>query len=259
MRARKIIALGFALAVWAAAASAYTVILKDGSKLVAKEKYKVVNGMAIIVLANGTQTSIRASEIDTARTDQVNQSNYGTAVVLDATGKETDLPASEPAPTRPELKDLIAARQQAPQPAAAAAAARRESRPAADGAGASSSGSDLDRLPRNPLPRLELAAEIKQQLRAKGIEDVLIYRGSRPDRALLEITTNSEAAVFRSLEAAAAVLATVQSKGIAGFELSLTSAARERAGQFVLTPELAAMLTEKRVETGTFYVTNVQF
>lgn len=257
MRARKIIALGFALAVWAAAASAYTVILKDGSKLVAKEKYKVVNGMAIIVLANGTQTSIRASEIDTARTDQVNQSNYGTAVVLDATGKETDLPASEPAPTRPELKDLIAARQQAPQPAAAAA--RRESRPAANGAGASSSGSDLDRLPRNPLPRLELAAEIKQQLRAKGIEDVLIYRGSRPDRALLEITTNSEAAVFRSLEAAAAVLATVQSKGIAAFELSLTSAARERAGQFVLTSELASMLVDKRVETGTFYVNNVQF
>jgi hypothetical protein len=258
MRARKIVVLGFALVAWAAAASAYTVILKDGSKLVAKEKYKVVNGMAIIVLANGTQTSIKASEIDAARTDQINQSNYGTAVVLDASGKETDLPASTPPPPRPELKDLIAARQQAPQPAAPTA--RRDSRPAANGAAVSgSSGSDLDRLPRTPLSRLELAADIKQQLRAKGIEDVLIYRGSRPDRALLEITTNSEAAVFRSLEAAAAVLAAVQSKGIAAFELSLTSAARERAGQFVLTPDLAAMLIDKRVETGAFYVTNVQF
>jgi hypothetical protein len=258
MRAGKIVALGFALLVWAAAASAYTVILKDGSKLVAKEKYKVVNGMALIVLANGTQTSIKANEIDVARTDQINQSNYGTAVVLDASGKETDLPASTPPPPRPELKDLIAARQQAPQPAAPAA--RRDSRPAASSAGGgTTAGSDLDHLPRTPLPRLELAAEIKQALRAKGIEDVLIYRGSRPDRALLEITTNSEAAVFRSLEAAAAVLATVQSKGIAAFELSLTSAARERAGQFALTPELASMLTDKRVETGTFYVNNVQF
>ena len=255
MRPGKILAVGIALVAWAAAASAYTVILKDGSKLVAKEKYKVVNGMALIVLANGTQTSLKASEIDVARTDQINQSNYGTAVVLDPSGKETDLPASAPPPPRPELKDLIASRQQTAAPAAATA--RRDTRPA--GPAADASGSDLDRLPRAPLPRLELAAEIKQALRAKGIEDVLVYRGSRADRALLEVTTNSEAAVFRSLEAAAAVLIAMQSKGFAALELSLSSASRERAGQFTLTPDLAAMLAEKRIETGAFYVANVQF
>jgi hypothetical protein len=257
MRPPKILALTLALAVWASAAGAYTVILKDGTKLVAREKYKVVNGMALIVLQNGTQTSIKASEIDEARTTQINQSNYGTAVVLDETGKQTDLPANTPPPPRPQLKDLIASRQSAPQPAAAAP--RREASAAAPGPAPTSGGTELDRLPRVPLAKLELAGEIKQALRAKGIEDVLIYRGSRPDRALLEITTNSEAAVFRSLEASAAVLLQMRARGISAFELSMSSAARERAGQFTLTPELAAMLDEKRVETGVFYVQNVQF
>ncbi len=257
MRSSKILVLALVLAVWSSAAWAYTVILKDGTKLVAREKYKVVNGMALIVLQNGTQTSIKASEIDEARTTQVNRSNYGTAVVLDETGKQTDLPANTPPPPRPQLKDLIASRQSAPQPPPAAAP-RRESSAAPRPAPASGA-SELDRLPRLALPRLELAAEVKQAMRAKGIEDVLIYRGSRADRALLEITTNSEAAVFRSLEAAAAVLLQMQGRGISAFELSLSTAARERAGQFALTPELASMLAEKRIETGTFYVQNVQF
>lgn len=256
MRSARILAFGAVLVLWSSIAAAYTIYLKDGSKLIAREKYKVVNGMALIVLQNGTQTSIKASEIDEARTSQTNTANYGTAVVLDESGKETDLPANAPAPTRPELKDLIASRQGAPQPAAPAA--RRDTRQAVPTA-ADPASSDLDRIPRAPFSKLELAAEIKTALRAKGIEDVLIYRGSRPDRALLEVTTNSEAAVFRSLEAAAAVLVDMRAKGIGAFELSLSSANRERAGQFVLTPELAATLAEKRIETGAFYVQNVQF
>ena len=51
----------------------------------------------------------------------------------------------------------------------------------------------------------------------------------------------------------------MRAKGVGAFELSLSSANRERAGQFVLTPDLAATLAEKRVETGAFYVQNVQF
>jgi hypothetical protein len=109
------------------------------------------------------------------------------------------------------------------------------------------------------MSQLEVAAEIKQQLRGKGIEDVLVYRGSRGDRALLEITTNSEAAVFRSLEAAAAVLLQMQTRGINAFEVSMTSSARERAGEFTLTPELATLLAQKQIETSAFYVRHVVF
>ena len=55
-------------------AHAYTIYLKDGSTLIAKEKYRVEEGKAIITLQNGTQTFIDASEIDVARTERTNMS-----------------------------------------------------------------------------------------------------------------------------------------------------------------------------------------
>ena len=79
----KILAAGLALALAASSSWAYTVYLKDGSKLVAKDKYKVQGDMALIVLANGTQTSLKLAEIDQEKTALANQSNYGTAVVLE--------------------------------------------------------------------------------------------------------------------------------------------------------------------------------
>ena len=257
----KIVAVGLALALAASASWAYTVYLKDGSKLVAKDKYQVQGDMAFIVLQNGTRTSIKLSEIDEERSRLANQSNYGTAVVLDEKGQETLPQNVPPPPPRPELKDLIASRPAAPAPGApaspSASTTRREAAPAAPTTGGNAAG--FSSLPRTPLPRLEVAAEIKQQLRAKGIEDVLIYRGSRGDRALLEITTNSEAAIFRSLEAAAAVLLQMKSRGVNAFEVSMTSSARERAGEFTLTPELATQLAQKQMETSAFYVQHVVF
>ena len=106
---------------------------------------------------------------------------------------------------------------------------------------------------------VEEVSKLRDTFRGKGIEDVTVYRGSRGDRALLEITTNSEAAIFRSLEAAAAVLLQMQNRGIKAFELSMMSSARERAGEFTLTPELANVLAQKQIETSAFYVQNVVF
>lgn len=257
MRPRILTAAALALVLSTSSAWAYTVYLKDGTKLVARDKYKVQNGLALIVLQNGTQTSIQLSEIDEPRTAQANQSNYGTAVVLDESGKESTVTPSAPAPRRPELKDLIAARQNAPAPPPAAPAARRPAQAASAAPPATSSG--LASVQRVPLPQLELAAEIKQALRGKGIEEVSVYRGSRPDRALLEITTNSEAVIFRALEACAAALQQIRGRGIGTFEIAMASAGRERAGEFVLTPELANVLALKQMETSAFFVQHVQF
>lgn len=258
MRSRILTAAALALVLTTSSAWAYTIFLKDGTKLVARDKYKVQNGLALIVLQNGTQTSIQLSEIDEARTTQANQSNYGTAVVLDESGKETVTPSAPP-PRRPELKDLIAARQNAPAPPPSAAPSARRPAQAASPAAAPSSATGLAAVQRAPFPKLDLAAEIKQALRAKGIEEVTVYRGSRPDRALLEITTNSEAAIFRALEASAAALLQIRGRGIGTFEIALATAGRERAGEFVLTPELANVLALKQLETSAFFVQHVQF
>ena len=65
MRRWKMILLPLLLIVLAAPLSAYTIYLKDGTRIVAKQKYRVdEDGKAIITLQNGTQTFIKSSEID---------------------------------------------------------------------------------------------------------------------------------------------------------------------------------------------------
>ncbi|MGB5514244.1 MAG: hypothetical protein WBP36_06945, partial [Thermoanaerobaculia bacterium] len=49
------------IAIMAIPAGAYTIYLKDGSRLIAKEKHRLEDGKAIIVLQNGTRTFIEAS------------------------------------------------------------------------------------------------------------------------------------------------------------------------------------------------------
>jgi hypothetical protein len=237
---------------------AYTIYMKDGSKLVAREKHRVVGDQAIIVLPNGTQTSIAVTEIDAARTEQANRVNYGTAVEIEG-GKTGEVQAAAPPKERPGLQDLIASRGGLPAepPARRPAGSESSRQPQQTAAGHT----DLAALPRAPLQRLELAAEIQTAFRGRGVEEVMVYRGTAADRPLVEITTNSEAAIFRALESAAAVLLELRQRGagVSALELLMMSSSRERAGQFTLTPELAAELADDRMEASAFFVRHVQF
>ena len=112
-----------------------------------------------------------------------------------------------------------------------------------------------------PRP-LWIASEVQRLFRAQGVEQILIYQGSQPRYLMLDIVTNSEAAVFRTLEVAASCLQHIRSQHpeeIGGFELVLGTAEREPAGQFLITPEAAAELAEKRIETSAFFVDRVRF
>jgi hypothetical protein len=237
-------------------AGAYTIYLRDGSRLLAREKYQIENGRAIIVLQNGTTTFIAAGEIDVQRTEQANRNNLGTAVVLED-GKVTESAAPPPPPPKPTLSDLIASRSTAPRERPEV----RRTGEASEASGRTPAGFvDLRTVPRSPLPQLDLAAQIQQLYRGLGVEEVAIFRGTEADRPLLEITTNSEASIFRSLEASAQVLIQLrQQRRVGALELLLMTAARDRAGQFVITPELAGELADKRADTAAFFVRHVQF
>ena len=91
--------LSFALILLLAATpiAAYTIYLKDGSRLIAREKYTLEGDRALILLQNGTQTFLAASEIDVPRTDAANRNNYGTAMVLQD-GEFTEAPP-DPSPS----------------------------------------------------------------------------------------------------------------------------------------------------------------
>ena len=78
---RRNLSLALILLFLAAPMAAYTIYLRDGARLIAKEKYTLDGDRALIVLQNGTQTFLAASEIDVPRTDAANRNNYGTAMV----------------------------------------------------------------------------------------------------------------------------------------------------------------------------------
>lgn len=247
------------LSLTASAAAAYTVYLRDGSKIIASEPFTVDGDKAIIILQNGTRTSIAASEIDMERTRSANQSNLGSALVIED-GKVTEL-TTTPAPPRKEtLSDLIANRRVGPGVRSDTAPEART----AERARVPIDTDDLDfrSLPRRPFRDLEVASEVQRFFRAQGVEQILLYQGSQPGHLLADVVTNSEASVFRALEVAAACLQHVQRGGatdITAFELTFATAEREAGGQFLLDPDSAALLAGKTTDVSAFYVQRVRF
>jgi len=241
-------------------AAGYTIYLKDGARLVAKEKYKVENGRAIITLLNGTQTFVAASQVDVKRTEEANRTGYGGALVLPGAPQDV---GPTPTDTKKDktLTDLIASRTAAPRELPGSR--REKSEPAPGALIKTKAGyADFASLARRPFQHADVTAELQQFFRDQGTEEIEIYQGIRGDQPLLEITTNSEGSVFKALTTAANALLRVRDlfpNQVAAFELLLTTPERERAGQFVLTPEMATDLVSKKVDVTAFFVKNVQF
>jgi len=244
----------------AGSSTGYTIVLKDGGTIIAKEKYKIVNGRAIIIQLNGIQTFVRADQIDVAKTDAANRDGYGSAVVLPGSPQDVGTPVAQPKKDT-TLADLITAHAAAPRDLAAK---RRDKTEAIPGRLSKTKAGfyDFATLPRKPFARAEVTAELQQFFHGQGIDEVEIFEGTQADRPFLEITTNSEGSVFKALGAAAnALLHNREGSAtkVPALEILLTTPSRERAGQFVLTPEMAADLAAKKVDVTAFFTRNVQF
>lgn len=259
-RAAALAALAVLLA--AAPATAYTIYLKDGSRLNAREQYTVIDGTAYIVLPNGTTTFIDAAEIDVARTAEANERKLGSALVLEG-GQIRELTEEDAqrVARRRTLADLISDREAAPRELPEA---RREvAAPAASDLVRTAGGHvDLAALPPRPLSDLALAAEIQAMFVGQGLDMVEVHQGTAPRRPLLRVTTGSEAAVFRAVAVTCAALTRLRETRpdqVEALELVMATPDRERAGQFVVTPETAAQLMTKQVDITTFFLAHVQF
>lgn len=242
-------------------AAAYTVVLEDGSKIMAEKEYRVRDGQAIIELPNGTFTSIDVDQIDVEATREANEAGYGKAVVIE--GSETRTPDTRPqtqTEKRKSLADLVASR----EGGARLERHRREEASATETPTTTTQAgfTDLQSHPRRPFRHGEIATEMQRFFRGQGVDGVELYQGTEPTRPFAEITTNSEGSVFRSLEIAAEALLAVQENHpdrVTALELLLATPERKRAGQFVLTRELARDLVGEEVEVARFFVDHVQF
>jgi hypothetical protein len=262
------VAAGAALLLAASPLFAYVIVLKDGSTVQAREKYKVQGNTALIVLPSGAQSTLPLSQIDVARTEASNASDFGSATVL----RPSNAPAPTPTPHKATLSDLAGQRRQqtglppapprraenAPFPTSAAAAAE-----APKGVTRTPAGNvDFLRTPRQQASRMQLATTIGEMLRGHGVNNVGIYEGSQPGRLLVEVTANSEGAVFQAIAGAAQTLLDFEAKEprtIDSLELFVATERRQRAGQFLITPERARELASKQIDLTGFYVKYVEF
>jgi hypothetical protein len=241
------------------AAAGYTIVLKDGSTIVAKEKYRIEGTRAIITQLNGTQTFVRADQIDVARTEAANRNGYGSAVVIPGSPQDVGPPPVQTQKDR-TLADLARG---GASPREIPTTRRDKNEPVPGRLTKTKAGYlDLSTLPRKAYIHADLTAAMQQFFHGQGIEEVEIYQGTQGDRPLLEITTNSEGSVFKALSITANALLRMRESfpgKIAAFEVLLTTPARERAGQFVLTPDMATDLVSRKVDVTAFFVKNVQF
>lgn len=233
--------------------AAYTVVLKDGSKLIAQQAPTLNGDQAIIVLQSGTRTSIAAVEVDFERTREANLQQLGSAMILEDGKLESR--KIEPEPAQEErLSDLIKQRRER-------GAANRDpvTRNGAGRERSAAGGRETERTPYRNMPVLEA---IQGAFRSQGVDTAKVYQGASEKSLLIEVETNSEAAVFRSIKVAAGALSHVRaniSGEIEAFELVLTTASRSRAGEFFMTPEQAAALVDGEIEISNYFVREVRF
>ncbi len=236
--------------------AAYTIYLKDGSTVQAKGKYRIEGTKAYIVLPNGTQSFIKAAEIDVKRTDAVNQSDYGgNAVILQEASPSSD--GTPPPAAQRRLSDVIAKR------GAELPNTRQPVKGSPGDIVKSINGHpDLTSIPRRDYEPAEIAAEIRRFFSGQGIPDVMVYTGTQPSHPLVQVTVGTENEVFRGLAVGATAILHIRDRfpgKVGAFDLLLVTATGERGGQFVLTPEMASDLVAKKVQLAAFFIENVQF
>lgn len=236
----------------------YVVLLKDGTQIITREKYKRDGEKVFLILQNGTETFIDSSEVDFAKTDELNKLHLGQSRVIES--KSTVVVDKEKPTAPPETLLQIAGRTSLSLP-------EIDKRDSPDGELPLTAAGfvDLWRFERRDHPDAELVAELKSALDNQGAQDYEIYRGTAENRVLVEMTVSSERSVFEGLRDAASALIQSQTRfpdGIETLELVMSAPSggdKQRAGQFVLTRSLANELLSGAVEPSVFFYRHVQF
>ncbi len=237
----------------------YIVFFKDGSQIQTKEKYRIEGDMAYLILPSGTKASYKASEIDIEKTDKVNVIDYGgTTKLIEGRGKAKQLPKGVRFEEEPSFGQYISGRNLALPEVRKRQAARRDDELPTTRAGFI----DLMALRRAQYPSSEITAEVLGYLKGQGVDRVRIFQGTQVDRPLLEVVAASEASVFKAIKDAAAGLVQIHEQFpelVTAFELVLMTDAQDRAGQFVMTPDLAEMLVSEELTVPQFFLRFVEF
>ncbi|MFN2442095.1 MAG: hypothetical protein ABR517_05380 [Thermoanaerobaculia bacterium] len=236
---RTLLVLATALVLAAPAAMAdYIVVLRDGRRYVAKEKYKVQDGKALIALTSGQTMQVDVSSIDQAASEAATRSGLGDVKVLQTVPTQDAAPSG---PSRPSLGSLATIR-------------RPEQRSTS-----STSPTDGIGTPSTPGARLDpgLAAKF-----TAAFENVGLFERSlemRTDTVLrIDVTADNEDHVFKAISATSFIYANVPSN-LETVELFMRTSTGGSSGRFQMTKEQALALANQKVEWYDYFIRNVLY
>lgn len=248
---------------------AYVVYLKDGSRILAKEKYVVEGNRALITLPSGQTSSLPLSEIDLQRTEEANRQGQGKALVIEG-GKTQELQMGQAPPPKPTLQDLIRQTGKALAPPPATTRPRDGSeveRPVRPDTRAerSSPAPRPGPTPKAPESEATLASSppgvwLLGFLTDRKVRGEVTVAGAGRLRVSVPCTTEAE--VLRAVVTTAAGLEELQKEfpgQVAQIQLELLDPSGGSAGRFSLTPEKIAELLSGRLDAGGFFVRYVEF
>lgn len=243
MKRLLVVLVVLAISSWAEAA--YVVVLRNGSRVVTRERYKIKGSNAIVTLKNGTLTSIPLSQIDLGATDRLNVQNLGDATPLDWVDMATPTPVPTPTPSVAGLGHII--------PGLA--------RPENDAARPTPT-------PGISLRDVEFTDKQVERAFEEGLEryHLYLYRtsvGTQLGYLFIELRVNGQSEVVKALQAVTStyhvLVTSAPDRAPVRVELQMLNESGKEAGLFRLSPEDAAELATAKITAEEFFIRKVIF
>ena len=178
----------------------YIVVLRDGTRYRARERWVVKNGKALVTLDTGSVLQLDPAMIDPAKSDELNRSGLGDVKILETGGNSAPQEATPVA--RPSLSAMSRQRR------AAAPATPDTSSPAAVRANAATP-PPTSSSSKSISGNTEFSLKLQKAYENVGLFDAKVTRPTE-STIRVDVTADSEDQVFKTLSATAFVMARVQ-------------------------------------------------
>jgi hypothetical protein len=219
--------------------ASYIVVMKDGAtRYVAKAKYTVVNGKALIRLENGQTLQLDPALIDERKSDETTALGLGNAKVL-AVEDRSGGPTSPQ--TRPSLGSITHLRKLPPAPSG-----------------------DSNTAPAAPVPNGPKVSDEVVRKFAAAYENVGLFEqkitSTGAGSLRVDLTADNEEKVFNAISATSFLM--VRDAGVPGthldkIELFMRTTNGGSAGRFQMTRADALALDKKTITQPEYFVRNV--
>lgn len=219
----------------------YVVILKDGTRISARERFKVQGEMALITLPNGTVTQIQLARIDVAASDKASSKGVGDAVQIEGGPKPSTPTAAVSERSNSSLQEVARQRR-----------LKEEKKAQEAGKGGKATLA--------PYPDREIASAFYAALETAGIGNIQTFAGSAKGTIRIDGVADKEEQVFSALTTVARRYQEMKSSTSLAperIELVLKTSTGEDAGNFSFNIDEAGPLLRGEVSVQEFFVRNV--